>query len=149
VKILVIHGPNLNLLGIREPEIYGTLTLEALDHRIRTHAEKLGIEVQGFQSNHEGAIIDALHGAMGVFDGVIINPAGYTHTSVAILDALKAIGLPAIEVHLSNPKDREAFRKQSITGAGCLEAIAGLGPDSYLKALNRLSEHHKGGTGAP
>ena len=113
MKILVINGPNLNMLGIREPDIYGKGTYESLLSMIKEHCEKKNIEVSFFQSNHEGAIVDEIQAAYGVFDGIVINPAAYTHTSVAILDALKAVGIPTVEVHISDINSREEFRKFS------------------------------------
>jgi len=136
----VIHGPNLNLLGVREPEIYGTVTLAQIDARLEQLAQELGVEVECCQHNSEGAIIDAIQRAGVQADGIIINPAGYTHTSVAIHDALKAVGIPAIEVHLSNIQAREVWRHSSVTAAACRGVIAGLGVHSYLLALRALAE---------
>ena len=140
MKFLVINGPNLNLLGIREPEIYGTSGYEALVRRIRTSAASMNVEVEIFQSNHEGAIIDKLHAARGSFDGIIINPGAYTHYSYAILDALKAVNLPAVEVHLSNIHQREEFRHTSVTAAGCDGQVCGLGQFGYVAAMGYLIE---------
>lgn len=140
MKFLVINGPNLNLLGIREPEIYGSSGYEALVRRIRTSAASMNVEVEIFQSNHEGAIIDKLHAARGSFDGVIINPGAYTHYSYAILDALKAVNLPAVEVHLSNIHQREEFRHTSVTAAGCDGQVCGLGQFGYVAAMGYLIE---------
>lgn len=140
MKFLVINGPNLNLLGIREPEIYGSSGYEALVRRIRTSAASMNVEVEIFQSNHEGAIIDKLHAARGSFDGVIINPGAYTHYSYAILDALKAVNLPAVEVHLSNIHKREEFRRTSVTAAGCDGQVCGLGQFGYVAAMGYLIE---------
>lgn len=138
-KILIINGPNLNLLGKREPEIYGKLSLVDIENEIKKSAEKLKVEVSFFQSNHEGEIVDAIGNAKDNFDGIIINPAAYTHTSVAIRDAIAAVNLPAIEVHISNVYSRENFRHNSFIAPVCIGQIAGLGIDGYLFALKKLS----------
>jgi len=139
MRVLVIHGPNLNLLGTREPQWYGRQTLAEIDERIRREAQELGMEVRIVQSNYEGAIVEAIHEAGEWADGIVINPAAYTHTSVAIYDALKAVALPAVEVHLSNIHARaESFRHTSITAAACVGVVAGLGVYSYLLALRGL-----------
>jgi len=143
MKVTVIHGPNLNLLGMREPEIYGTVTLDEINERIRRLAQDLGAQVEIIQDNSEGGLIQAIQRAGTQADGIIINPAGYTHTSVALADALKAVRLPAIEVHLSNIQAREPWRQQSITATACLGVIAGLGPDSYLLALRGLCSYRE------
>lgn len=135
MRILVIHGPNLNLLGTREPEIYGTVTLAEIDRQLQAAAASLSATVRSIQSNHEGEIIDALHAARNDTDVVIINPGAYTHYSYAIADAISAIGVPAIEVHLSNIYAREAFRKTSVVAPVCAGSIAGFGAQSYLLAL--------------
>lgn len=147
MKFLVINGPNLNLLGIREPEIYGTHGYDSLVGRIRASAASMNVEVEIFQSNHEGAIIDKLHAARGSFDGIIINPGAFTHYSYAILDALKAVGLPAVEVHLSNIHQREEFRHTSVTAAGCDGQICGLGQFGYVAAMGYLIEKLSGNEG--
>ena len=140
MKISVIHGPNLNLLGVREPEVYGTVTLAEIDARLSELAAELGAEVECCQHNSEGEIIDAIQRAGVEADGIVINPAGYTHTSVAIHDALKAVAVPAIEVHLSNVQAREEWRQRSMTAPACEGVIAGLGAKSYLLALRALVE---------
>ncbi len=138
MKILVINGPNLNMLGIREPDIYGRQTYSDLEAYIRAGAEKLGLEVEVFQSNHEGDLVDKIQWAYGRMDGIVINPAAYTHTSVAILDALKAVALPAAEVHLSDVNQREAFRHISYAGMACQVSFIGLGFEGYLRAMEYL-----------
>ena len=138
MKILVINGPNLNLLGLREPDIYGRRTYQDLIEMIRTEAEKLGVSVEFAQSNHEGALVDAIQAAYGVFDGIVINPGAYTHTSIAILDTVKAVGIPTVEVHISDPDTREEFRKVSYIRAACVASIKGHGLEGYLEALRLL-----------
>ena len=135
MKLLVINGPNLNLLGIREPDIYGREDFAALETYIRQICAANGVECELFQSNHEGAIVDKIQSALGRFDGIVINPAAYTHTSVAILDALKAVALPAVEVHLSDVNAREAFRHISYAGMACEKTYAGLGFEGYKEAI--------------
>lgn len=138
-SVLVVHGPNLNLLGQREPEVYGRQTLADLDASLVALGERLGLAVSCRQASGEGAIIDLLHEAGRDFGGVVINPGGYTHTSVAIADALRAIGVPAVEVHLSNLYARERMRHRSLTGAACEGVIMGLGASSYHLALHHLA----------
>lgn len=135
MKILVINGPNLNMLGIREPTIYGKQDFAALQDYIRKSAEELGHTVSLFQSNHEGEIVDIIQSAYGVYDGIVINPAAYTHTSVAILDALKSVAIPTVEVHLSNINTREEFRRFSYVSMVAEKTICGLGFEGYKKAL--------------
>ncbi len=141
MKFLVINGPNLNLLGIREPEIYGKQDYKALLSLIAETAEKEEIEIECFQSNHEGDIVDRIQSAMDDCDGIVINPAAYTHTSVAIADALKAVALPAIEVHLSDISKRETFRHHSFVAPVCLKTFAGLGFEGYRQAIIYLKKH--------
>ena len=138
MNILVINGPNLNLLGKREPEIYGNETLSDIENMIRDRAAKMGIDVLFFQSNHEGAIIDRIHEGMGEADGIIINPGAYTHYSYAIRDAISAVQVPAVEVHLSDIHSREGFRHVSVISDVCVQQIAGFGSKGYLMALERL-----------
>jgi 3-dehydroquinate dehydratase-2 len=137
--ILVLHGPNLNLLGQREPEVYGHMTMDEIDHRLVEAGKGLGLEVRAAQSNSEGGLIDALHAAREWASGVILNPGGYTHTSVALRDAIAAIELPVVEVHISNVYAREEFRSQSILAAECAGKIVGFGWRSYLLGLYALA----------
>jgi 3-dehydroquinate dehydratase II len=140
IPVLVLHGPNLNLLGTREPEIYGALTLAEIDRRLVEYGASIGLEVHAFQSNSEGALIDALHEARGWAKGVVFNPGGYTHTSVALRDAVAAIGIPVIEAHLSNTQAREEFRQRSLIAPVCRGSIMGFGWLSYKLALLALAE---------
>lgn len=144
MKILVINGPNINMLGIREPEIYGSRTYDDLISLIRDEAVKLGVEVECFQSNHEGTMVDIIQSAYGDTDGIVINPAAYTHTSVVLLDAVKAVGIPTVEVHISNPDEREDFRKVSYIRKACVKTISGKGFEGYLEAIRLLCDIHRG-----
>jgi 3-dehydroquinate dehydratase II len=144
-QILILHGPNLNLLGTREPGIYGALTLEEIDRRLAAYGATLGQEVRTFQSNSEGALIDALQDARRWANGVVFNPGGYTHTSVALRDAVAAIDIPVIEVHLSNTQAREEFRHRSLIAPVCLGSIMGFGWISYKLALHALAESSDAG----
>lgn len=138
LQILVLSGPNLQLLGTREPEIYGTETLAELHERLAVRAGELGAAVEAFQSNHEGALLDRIGEARGRFDGLLLNGGALTHTSLALFDAIKAVGLPCVEVHLSNPEAREAYRHESKVAPACIAKISGFGGDSYLLALEGL-----------
>ena len=139
MNILVINGPNLNMLGVREPELYGRETYGDLIEKIRNHARETGTEVAFFQSNHEGDLVDAIQQAYGVRDGIILNPGAYTHTSVALLDALKTIGIRTVEVHITDVDSREEFRKISYVRAACEKTISGHGTDGYLEAMDYLT----------
>lgn len=144
MKALVINGPNLNMLGIREPDIYGSQNYSELEHICLHAGQEFGFKaVEVFQSNHEGALVDKIQEAYGVFDGIVINPAAYTHTSVAILDALKAVGLPAVEVHISDVDARESFRQVSYAGMACFERVTGEGLAGYRHALALLADKLK------
>lgn len=141
MKILVLNGPNINMLGIREPGIYGKNTYSDLLALLEKTAREEGIEMEHFQSNHEGSLVDKIQEAYGRFDGIVINPAAYTHTSVAILDALKAVSIPAVEVHISDVDSREAFRQISYAGLACVKTIKGQGLDGYRQAMVYLKEN--------
>ena len=141
MNILVINGPNLNLLGIREPDLYGRQDYAALVSLVEETCRQAGMDVEVFQSNHEGAIVDKIQEALGKFDGIVINPSAYTHTSVAILDALKAVALPAVEVHISDVSQRENFRQISYAGMACVKTYMGLGLEGYRQALLYLKEY--------
>ena len=143
MKILVINGPNLNMLGIREPDIYGKNTYADLCDLITDYADRNSVEVEIYQSNHEGDLVDKIQYAYGKFDGIVINPAAYTHTSVAILDAVKSVGIPTVEVHISAVETREDFRQISFVRAACIKTITGLGFDGYLRAIDTLIENGK------
>ena len=142
MKILVMNGPNINMLGLREPGLYGNQNYESLCNQINAYAEENGIEVAIFQSNYEGALVDYIQKAYGVYDGIVINPAAYTHTSVALLDALKAVSIPAVEVHISDVSKREAFRQVSYVRYYCEKTIAGHGFDGYIEAMAYLKEKY-------
>lgn len=144
MKLLVINGPNLNMLGLREPAIYGDRSYKALVELIETVCQAEDIQVEVFQSNHEGAIVDKIQAAYGAFDGIVINPAAYTHTSVAILDALKAVALPAVEVHISDVSRRESFRQVSYAGMACIKTYMGHGFEGYAMAIRYLKAHLQG-----
>ena len=141
MNLLVINGPNLNLLGLREPALYGDRNYDALCALIRSTCDAEGIEVGFFQSNHEGSLVDAIQEAYGVYDGIVINPAAYTHTSIAILDALKAVSIPAVEVHISDVDSRESFRQVSYAGMACVKTYKGLGFQGYVEAVKFLKDY--------
>lgn len=141
MKILVLNGPNINMLGIREPGIYGKQSFADLLALLQATAEAENVEIDQYQSNHEGCLVDKIQQALGVYDGIVINPAAYTHTSVAILDALKAVAIPAVEVHISNVDAREPFRQISYAGLACKHTIKGQGLDGYRQAVVWLKEH--------
>ncbi|MGH2691515.1 MAG: type II 3-dehydroquinate dehydratase [Actinomycetota bacterium] len=140
MKILVLHGPNLNLLGTREPEVYGSLTLEQIDAFIVSRAKELGVEVVTAQSNIEGELVSLIQDAAGWADAILINPGGYSHTSVAIRDAIAAVDLPAVEVHLSNPSAREEFRHADVVAGACVGVVSGFGWRSYILGLEAIAE---------
>ncbi len=142
MNILVLNGPNINLLGLREPDIYGKADFQALLSLLRETGAALGVRVDQFQSNHEGALVDTIQQAYGVYDGIVINPAAYTHTSVAILDALKAVQIPAVEVHISQVSAREPFRQLSYAGMYCEKTIQGQGIDGYRQAIDYLVQKY-------
>lgn len=144
MKILVLNGPNINLLGIREPGVYGSQSFQELLSLLQRWAGELDLQLEQFQSNHEGALVDKIQEAYGVFDGIVINPAAYTHTSIAILDALKAVALPAVEVHISDVSARESFRQISYAGQACIHTIMGQGLEGYHQALLFLKKHLEG-----
>ena len=144
MKLLFLNGPNLNMLGIREPGIYGRQTYQDLEKYIRDFCGELGIACEILQSNHEGALVDKIQSALGQADGIVINPAAYTHTSVAILDALKAVALPAVEVHISDVSQREDFRQVSYAGMACIKTFMGLGLEGYRQAILYLKDHLAG-----
>ena len=140
MKILILNGPNINMLGIREPGVYGSQSYSELLRLLEVWADELGVEMEHYQSNHEGSLVDKIQEAYGKFDGIVINPAAYTHTSIAILDALKAVALPAVEVHISDVSKREAFRQISYAGLACVKTIMGQGLDGYRQAMAFLAQ---------
>ena len=147
MKVLYLNGPNLNMLDIREPTIYGALTLKQIEHQVQEKAQELGIQIEFRQSNHEGSLIDWIHEASGIFDAIILNAGAYTHTSIAIRDAVSSIKVPVVEIHLSNVHAREEFRKKSFIAPVCAGVIAGFGAESYTLALIAVSgllakQHH-------
>ncbi|MBR6764944.1 MAG: type II 3-dehydroquinate dehydratase [Clostridia bacterium] len=142
MRILVLNGPNLNLLGVREPGIYGNGTYKDLEELIKKHAREIGVQVDIRQTNHEGTLVEYIQSALDGFDGIVINPAAYTHTSVAILDAAKAVKLPVVEVHISDVSKREDFRQISYIRAACIKTIAGHGFNGYLEAMDELVNYH-------
>ena len=143
MKLLIINGPNINMLGIREPGIYGKRTFQDLISMLEEKAAALQVEIEQYQSNHEGCIVDKIQAAYGIYDGIVINPAAYTHTSVAILDALKAVGIPAVEVHISDVDARETFRQISYPGMYCEKTIKGQGIAGYREAIAYLKEKYE------
>ena len=140
MKILVLNGPNINMLGIREPDVYGSQSYRELLRLLEVWAAELGVQIEHYQSNHEGCLVDKIQAAYGNFDGIVINPAAYTHTSIAILDALKAVAIPAVEVHISDVSKREDFRQISYAGMACVKTIMGQGLDGYRQAMLFLTE---------
>lgn len=141
MKLWILNGPNLNMLGVREPNLYGHESYDDLCHKISEHADHIGVTVHFFQSNHEGALVDEIQNAYQKADGIIINPGAYTHTSIALLDALKAVGLPTVEVHISDVKNREDFRQKSYIRTACVNTIMGHGTDGYLEAMDFLKQY--------
>lgn len=142
MKLLVMNGPNLNMLGIREPEIYGSCTYAGLCEKIKDYARSVDVEIELFQSNHEGDLVDKIQAAYGNTDGIVINPGAYTHTSIALLDALKSVSIPAVEVHISDPDMREPFRKISYIRDACIKTIKGHGVNGYLEAIDCLKAYY-------
>ena len=140
MNILVINGPNLNMLGIREPDIYGKETYNSLVEKIENYANEKNVGIRCYQSNHEGDLVDIIQFAYGLYDGIVINPGAYTHTSIAILDAVKSVGIPTVEVHISKVEEREDFRQISYIRKACVRTITGLGTDGYLRAIDFLEE---------
>lgn len=142
MRILVLNGPNINMLGIREPGIYGNDSFETLCNTVRDYAKNIGIEIKLYQSNHEGALVDEIQNAYGAFDGIVFNPGAYTHTSIALLDALKAVGIPTVEVHISDVLKREDFRQISYIRAACVKTICGHGIKGYTEAIKYLKDNY-------
>ncbi len=145
MKLLIINGPNLNMLGIREPDIYGGETYQTLLEKIEKHCKAKGVDAEFHQSNHEGDLVDFIQSAYGRADGIVINPAAYTHTSIALLDAVKAVNLPTVEVHISDVNAREGFRQVSYIRSACVKTISGHGTDGYLEAIDFLAEEYHAG----
>ena len=143
MKILVINGPNLNMLGIREPDHYGRENYSDLCEKIENHCDNKNVEVKIYQSNHEGDLVDEIQKAYGVFDGIVINPGAYTHTSIAILDAVKSVNIPTVEVHISKVEEREDFRQVSYVRLACVKTITGHGTDGYIEAIDYLNGENK------
>ncbi len=143
IKLLILNGPNINMLGIREPGIYGKEDYSSLIEKIKLHAEKNNIDVEFYQSNHEGCLVDRIQESYGKTDGIVFNPAAYTHTSVALLDALKSVEIPTVEVHISDVSKREDFRQISYVRAACVKTISGHGTDGYLEAMDFLADYLK------
>lgn len=143
MKILVINGPNLNMLGIREPDYYGRETYADLCEKIKKHCENKKVEAEIYQSNHEGDLVDKIQNAYGIMDGIVINPGAYTHTSIAILDAVKSVNIPTVEVHISKVEEREDFRQVSYVRLACVKTITGHGTEGYLEAIDYLVEENK------
>ncbi len=141
MKLLVLNGPNLNMLGVREPDKYGVETYDSLIARIKAHGEARGVEIDCYQSNHEGALVDAIQAAYGVYTGIIFNPGAYTHTSIALLDALRAVSIPCVEVHISDVSAREAYRQVSYVREACFATIAGHGTDGYIEGVDLMLAH--------
>ena len=141
MKLLILNGPNINMLGIREPGVYGSQSYSELLRLLDLWADELGVQMEHYQSNHEGCLVDKIQDAYGKFDGIVINPAAYTHTSVAILDALKAVALPAVEIHISDVRQREDFRQISYAGMACIKTIMGQGLDGYRQAMVFLKDY--------
>jgi len=144
LRVLLLHGPNLNLLGTREPEVYGSLSLDEIEELVRARAAELGVELRSLQSNHEGELVDAVQAAAKDTDGIVINPGGYSHTSVAIRDAIASAGVPTVVAHLSNPPAREEFRHLDVVASACIGSVAGFGWRSYALALDALVGHLRG-----
>ena len=144
MKILILNGPNINMLGVREPEIYGKENYAALLRKLQEHATRRGVEIRIVQTNHEGVLVDEIQQAYSKYQGIVINPAAYTHTSIAILDAVKAVGVPTVEVHISDVSKREDFRQISYIRAACVATVAGHGTDGYLEAMDILIEKSNG-----
>lgn len=141
MKLLILNGPNLNLLGLREPGIYGNENYATLLERIQTYCDEKGVQADFYQSNHEGDLVDRIQQAYGKIDGIVFNPGAYTHTSIALLDALKAVGIPTVEVHISKVEERESFRQISYVRAACIASVIGHGTDGYLEAVDLLLQH--------